>query len=155
MDCSPPALLSMQFSRHTYWSGLPCPPPGELPDPGIKPKSPVVQVDSLPTEPPRKPRAPKPTFRAFSSVQSLSRVQLSVTPWTVVCQASLSITNSQSLFKLMSIASVIPSNHLILCPPLLLLPSIFPSNRVFSKSQFFTSGGQSLLRVRKKKKKKT
>ena len=73
MDCIPQAPLSVEFSRHTYWSGLPCPPPGELPDPGIEPKSPVVQVDSLPTEPPRKPRAPIPTFRAFSSVQSLSR----------------------------------------------------------------------------------
>ena len=68
----------------------------------------------------------------FSSVQSLSRVWLFVTPSTAARQASLSITNSQSLFKLMSIESVIPSNHLILCHPLLLLPSIFPSIRVFS-----------------------
>ena len=66
-------------------------------------------------------------------VQSLSRVRLSATPWTTVCQASLSITNSRSLLKLMSIESVMPSNHLILCRPLLLLPSIFPSIRVFSK----------------------
>ena len=65
-------------------------------------------------------------------VQSLSRVQLFVTPWTAACQASLSITNSQSLLKLMSIKSVMPSNHLILCRPLLLLPSVFPSIRVFS-----------------------
>ena len=68
----------------------------------------------------------------FSSVQSLSRVQLFATPWTSACQASLSITYSQSLPKLMSIESVTPSNHLILCRPLLLLPSIFPSIRVFS-----------------------
>ena len=68
----------------------------------------------------------------ISSVQSLSRVRLFVTPWTAACQASLSITNSQSLPKLMSIESVMPSNHLILCHPLLLLPSIFPSIRVFS-----------------------
>ena len=68
----------------------------------------------------------------FGSVQSLSHVQLFVTPWTAACQASLSITNSQSLLKLMSIESVMPSNHLILCHPLLLLPSIFPSIRVFS-----------------------
>ena len=68
----------------------------------------------------------------FSSVQSLSRVRLFVTPWTAGHQASLSITNSRSLPKLMSIESVIPSNHLILCCPLLLLPSIFPSIRVFS-----------------------
>ena len=66
------------------------------------------------------------------SVQSLRRVQLFETPWTVACQASLSITNSWSLLKLMSIKSVMPSNHLILCCPLLLLPSIFPSIRVFS-----------------------
>ena len=68
-------------------------------------------------------------FRA-PSIQSLSRVQLFVTPWTAACQASLSITNSQSLLKLLSIELVMPSNHLILC--LLLLPSFFPSIRVFS-----------------------
>ena len=66
------------------------------------------------------------------SVQSLSRVQLFATPWTAAHQASLSITNSQSLLKLMSVELVMPSNHLILCRPLLLLPSIFPSIRVFS-----------------------
>ena len=71
-------------------------------------------------------------YRIFCSVQSLSRVQLFATPWTAVCQASLSITNSQSLPKLMSIESVMPPNHLILCHPLLLLPSVFPSIRVFS-----------------------
>ena len=68
----------------------------------------------------------------ISSVQPLSRVLLLVTPWTAARQASLSITNSQSLLKLMSIASVMPSNHLISCHSLLLLPSIFPSIRVFS-----------------------
>ena len=67
----------------------------------------------------------------FSSVQSLSRVRLFVTPWTAARQASLSITDSRSLPKLMSIESVMPSNHLILCHPLLLLPSIFPSIRAF------------------------
>ena len=67
-----------------------------------------------------------------SSVQSLSHVQLFATPWAAVRQASLSITNSRSLPKLMSIESVIPSNHLMLCRPLLLLPSIFLSIRVFS-----------------------
>ena len=66
------------------------------------------------------------------SVHSLSRVQLFVTPWTAVRQASLSITNSQSLLKLMSIALMMTSSHFILCRPLLLLPSIFPSIRVFS-----------------------
>ena len=68
----------------------------------------------------------------FSSVQSLSCVQLFVTPWTAAHQASLSITNSQSLLILMSSESVMPSNHLILCHPLLLPPSVFPSIRVFS-----------------------
>ena len=76
----------------------------------------------------------------LSSVQLLSRVQLFVTPWTAACQASLSITNTQSLLKLMSIESVMPSTHLILCCPLLLLPSIFPSIRVFSN--------ESVLRIR-------
>ena len=68
----------------------------------------------------------------FSLVQSLSRGWLFGTPWTIACQASLSITSSQSLPKLMSTELVIPSNHLIFCRPLLLLPSIFPSIRVFS-----------------------
>ena len=76
---------------------------------------------------------------AISSVQSLSRVQLFATPWTAACQASLSITNSRSSPKPMSIESVMPSYHLILCRPLLLLPSIFPSIRVFSN--------QSTLRI--------
>ena len=76
----------------------------------------------------------------FSSVQSLSRVRLFATPWIAACQASLSITNSRSLLKLMSIESVIPSSHLILCHPLLLLPPIPPSIRVFSN--------ESTLRMR-------
>ena len=71
-------------------------------------------------------------MRRFSSVQSLSRVWLFATPWITAHQASLSITNSRSLLKLMSIESVMPSSHLILCHPLLLLPSIPPSVRVFS-----------------------
>ena len=76
----------------------------------------------------------------FSSVQLLSRVQLFVTPWTAARQASLSITNCQSPLKPMSIELVMPSSHLILCHPLLLLPSIFPSIRVFSN--------ESALRIR-------
>ena len=68
----------------------------------------------------------------LSSFQLLSRVQLIVKPWTAARQASLSVTNSQSLLKLLSIKSVMPSNHLILCCPLLFLPSIFPSIRIFS-----------------------
>ena len=76
-------------------------------------------------------------IRNFSSVQSLSSVPLFVTPRTAARQASSSITNSWSLPKLMSIESVMPSNHLILCCPLLLLPSIFPSIRVFSNESSF------------------
>ena len=68
----------------------------------------------------------------FSSVQSLSNVRLFATPWTAACPASLSITSSQSLLKLMPIESVMPSNHLILCCPLLLPPSVFPRIKVFS-----------------------
>ena len=76
----------------------------------------------------------------FGSVQSLSHVWLFATPWTTACRASLSITNSWSPPKPISIESVMPSNHLILCHPLLLLPSIFPSIRVFSN--------ESALRIR-------
>ena len=76
----------------------------------------------------------------WQSVQSLSRVQLFATPWTAIYQASLSITSSQSLLKRMSIKSVMPSNHLILCHPLLLPPPIFHSIKVFSN--------ESVLRIR-------
>ena len=71
-------------------------------------------------------------YASFSQFSSVAQSCLFVTPWTAACQASSSITNSRSLLKLMSIESVMPSNHLILCCPLLLLPSIFPSIRVFS-----------------------
>ena len=80
---------------------------------------------------------------ALGSVQSLSRVRLFATPWTAAHQASLSITNSQSLLKLMSISSVMPSHHLILCRPLLLLPQFLPASESFPVSQLFASGGQS------------
>ena len=76
----------------------------------------------------------------ISSVQSLEHIQLFATPWTAACQTSLSITISRNLLKLMSIMSVMPSNHLILCHPLLLPPSTFPSNRGFSN--------ESLLHIR-------
>ena len=79
----------------------------------------------------------------FSSVQLLSHVRLFATPWTAACQASLSITSSWNLLKLMSIELVMPSNRLILCHPLLLPPSIFPSIRVFSN--------ESALRIRRPK----
>ena len=75
-------------------------------------------------------------IHSLSSVQLLSHVQLFVTPWTAALQASLSITSSQSLPKLMSIESVMPSNHLILCQPLLLQPSVFHRIRVFSDESF-------------------
>ena len=80
------------------------------------------------------------SLKFFSSVQSLCHVWLFVTPGTVVLQASLSITNSWSLLKIMSIKSMMPSNHLNLCHPLLLLPPLFPSIRVFSN--------ESILRIR-------
>ena len=96
----------MKFSRQEYWSGLPFPFPEDLPD-------------------------PLPAF--FNSVQfGRSVMSNSATPWTAARQASLSVTNSQSLLKLMSTELVMPSNHLILCRPFLLIPSIFPSIRVFS-----------------------
>ena len=75
----------------------------------------------------------------FSSVQLLSRARLFVAPWTAARQASLSITNSRSLLRLMSIEAVMPSNHLMLCRPLLLPPSIFPSVGVFSNESVFHS----------------
>jgi len=111
------------FSRQGYWSGLPFPSPGDLPNPGIEPRSPALQADSLPTE---------LQGKHISSVQSLSRVWLFATPWIAARQASLSITNSRSSLRLTSIESVMPSSHLSLCRPLLLLPPIPPSIRVFS-----------------------
>ena len=120
------APLSMGFSRQEYWNGLPFPSPGELPDPGIEPRSPALQADALQTELCGKPLV------YISSVQSFNYVWLFATPRTAAHQASLSITNSRSLLKLMSIESVMPSNHLSLCRPLLFPPSIFPSIRVFS-----------------------
>ena len=118
------APLPVRFSRREYWRGLPCPPPGDLPEPGVSCISSIAS-GFFTTEPLGKP------LYVFSSVQSLSRVWLFVTPWTTAHQASLSITNCWSLPKPMSIESVMPSNHLLLCRPLL-LPSIFPSLRVFA-----------------------
>ena len=80
----------------------------------------------------------------FSSVQSLSRVRLFATPWITARQASLSITNSRSSPRLMSIESVMPSSHLILCRPLLLLPQSLPASESFPMSQLFAWGGQSI-----------
>ena len=82
-------------------------------------------------------------FVYFSSVQSLSHVWLFATPWITACQASLSITNSRSSLRLMSIESVMPSSHLILGRPLLLLPQSLPASESFPMSQLFAWGGQS------------
>ena len=83
-------------------------------------------------------------YLLVSSVQSLSQVRLFVTAWMAARQASLSITSSQSLLKLLSFASVMPSSHLILCCPLLLLPQSFSASGSFTMSWFFISGGQSI-----------
>ena len=116
---------SMGFSRQEYWSGVPLPSPKEAwTSPAKHNTSTTVTASELHEE--------VELANQFSSVQSLSQNQLFVTPWTAACQASLSITNSQSLLKLMSIKSVMPSNHLTFCHPLLLLPSILPSIWVFS-----------------------
>ena len=97
----------------------------------------LLEKDNPPPHPispwPRQSLAKEATPLSLSSVQSLSHVQLFVTPWNAALQASLSITNSWSLFKPMSVESVMPSNHLILCRSLLLPPSVFPSIRGFSK----------------------
>ena len=139
MDCSPQAPLSMRFSRLEYWSGLPFPSPGDLPDPGMEPASLALAGRFLTTELPGKPRV---LVLQFSSVaQSCPTLCDSMDPQHApACQASLYITNSRSLFKLMCIESMMPSNHLTLCRPLLLPPSIFPSIRVFSN--------ESVLRIR-------
>ena len=127
----------MGFSRQEHQRGWPCPPPGDLPDPGIGPRSPALQMGSLLLSHWGSPN----TFihyrkskcqNQFSSVQSLSHVRLCATPWTAAHQASLSITNSRSSLRLTSIESVMASSHLILWRPLLLLPPIPPSIRVFS-----------------------
>ena len=117
----------MKFHRQEYWIRLPFLSPGDLPDPGTEPTFPALASRCFTTESPR-----KLTVRVIVAVQSLSHVQLFLTPWTAAGQASLSTTNSWSLLKLISINSVMPSNHFILCSPLLLLPSIFPSIKLFS-----------------------
>ena len=122
IDCSPPGSSVHEILQARILEWMPFPSPEDVSDPGIHLGTPVLQAVQ------------------FSSVQSLSRVWLFVTPWTAAPQASLSITNSWSLLKLMSIESVMPSNHLIFCCPLLLLPSIFPSIRPYSN--------ESVLRIR-------
>ena len=137
MYCSLPGSSVSGFPRQEYWSGLPFSPPG---NPGIEPESlasPSATGGSFTTS---APWGALHKHLQLRSVQSLSRVWLFATPWSAARQASLSITNSQSPHKPMSIGSVMPSNHLILCRPLLLLPSIFPSIRIFSY--------ESALRIR-------
>ena len=120
----------MGFSRQEYWSGLPFPSPGDLPDPGIKPRSPALQADSLTSEPPGKWRKDKVKRPLYSEIVRNCQVKLAgigpcfqrsvqslgcdclCTPWIAECHASLFFTNSQSLLKLMSIESVMPYNHL-------------------------------------------
>ena len=119
------APLSMEFSRQEYWSGLPFPSSGDLPE-GIEPSFPALAGGFFTNKLPGKP---------FFIVQFSSVAQSCMTlcnPWTAACQASLCITNSRSSLRLMSIESVMPSSHLILGCPLLLLPPISPSIRVFS-----------------------
>ena len=131
------APLSIKFSKQKSWSQLPFPTPRDLPYPGIEPTSlasPALAGGFFTNALPEKPMRGKKNLYTHtqSPVQSLSHVRLFVTPLTAAHQASLSITNYWSLLKLMSIESVMSSNHLIFCHPLLLLPSIFPSIRVFS-----------------------
>ena len=124
MDCSPPSFSvhgdspgkNTGVGCHALLQGI---KDRDLPYPGIKHRSPTLQVDFLPSEPPGK----LIPLNQFSSIQWLSCIRLFVTPWTAACQASPSVTNSWSLLKLMSIELVMPSNHLILCHPLLFLPS--------------------------------
>ena len=117
-------LIHLESSSHFLWLWLSCLPLS------------LTRILVIPLDASGKFRIISPVKSLlpcqFSSVQSLSCVQLFVTPWTAARQASLSIANYHSLLKLMSIELVMPSNHLILCHPLLLLPSIFPSIRVFS-----------------------
>ena len=114
-DCSPPgsSVYGILQARILEW--VPCPPPGDLPDPEIESRSPALQADSL-----------------MPVIWLLSHVHLFVTPWTAACQASPFFTISWSLLRLMSIELMMPTNYLILCHPLHLLPSILPSIRIFS-----------------------
>ena len=127
---------SLREWRRMYWQR----PHNPLVLVQIPVQTPNSQFSPLPVSPPWQLQV----CMGFSSVQSLSCVQLFATPWTAAGQASLSTISSQSLLKLMSFDLVMPSNHLILCHPRLLLLSIFPESGSFQKSQFFTSGGQSI-----------
>ena len=134
------ASLSMVFSRQEYWSGFPFPSPGDLPNPGIKPESPTLQADSLPSEPPGKPSSSSCCCSVTKSCPTLYDPM----DCRQRSQAFLSFTISQSLLKLMSIESVMPSSYLILCHPFSSCLQSFPASRSFLRSQFFESGGQSI-----------
>ena len=173
-------LHPWDFSRQDYWSGLPFLSAGDLPNPGIKPRSPAWQTRTLPSEITGKPLLNRrfstaiyvTQGKACMSIQSPNSSHpalpmatcpfpksaslvlpcycsvaqswgLFVTPWTTACQASLSFTITRSLLKRMPIESVMPSKHLILCRPLLLPSSIFPSTRVFSNE----SASQQVAKV--------
>ena len=131
------APLSMEFSRQEYWSGLSFSSPGDLPDPGIEPRSPTLQADALPSEPPGGGMQISSAFQfSAQSCQTLQHhgLQHARPPCPSPMGAysnSCPFTNG-SLLKLMSIESVMQSSHLTYCHSLLLLPSIFPSIRVFS-----------------------
>ena len=126
LDCSPPGSSAMGILQTRILKLVTMPSWRVSSQSRTEPWSPALQADSLPCEPPGKP------YHLVQLSSVTHRAQLLVTPWTAAHQASLSITSSRSLLKLMSIESVMPSNHLILCCPLLLPPSIFPSIRVFS-----------------------
>ena len=138
------APQTMGFSRQEYWSGLPCPPPGDLSNPGIKPvslKSSTLAARFFTISVTWKAPSYIISSVQFSSVQSLSHVWLFATPWTACSMPGLPVHHQLPEFTQTHVHWVVmPSNHLILCHPLLLLPSIFPSIKVFSN--------ESALRIR-------
>ena len=129
----------MGFSRQEYWSVLSFPSSGDFPHPGTEPTSSALAGSFFPPT-----RESLNIKHQFSSLQSLGPVWLFVTPWTAAHQASLSITNSQSLLKLMSIESVMHPTILSSVIPFSSWLQSFPTSGSFQKSQFFTSGGQSI-----------
>ena len=118
----------MEFSRQEYWSGLSFPSPGDLPNPGIEPRSFTLQADTLPSELPEK-----------------SCVQLFAIPWNAACSPlSIHVHWANVHWVLTSIVLMMPSNHLILCHPFSSCSQSFPVSGSFLMSQLFTSGGQSI-----------
>ena len=141
MGCTCPTPLFMGFPRQEYWSGLSCPPPEDLPDPGIKsmsPAAPALAKSGLGISSINITWIPVQSSSVTQSYPTLCNPMNHSTPGLPT------ITNSWSSPKPMSIESVMRSNHRILSHPLLLLPLIFPSIRAFPMSQLFTSGGQSI-----------